>query len=61
MNGATIIRMPDGQERVVYDTEGVWEHPCGNQLFWLNDDGTINCGICNKTLAGFTWRKDRPS
>lgn len=49
----------NGEERVVLDQQGVWQHPCGTQLFFLNDDGTITCSRCNECLYSLRWSRTR--
>lgn len=49
---------PDGSETIHQHTEGVWQHQCGSQFFYLNDDGSVTCAQCNEVLCSLTWRKD---
>ena len=46
----------DGQERVLPYQFGVWQHSCGSQLYFLHDDGTVECSRCGHFLA-LSWTK----
>lgn len=48
-----------GTDAIIAATEGVWEHPCGCQLFHLNDDGTVSCAYCLELLIGLHWARVR--
>ena len=47
----------DGSERIVEYQPGVWQHTCGSQLFFLHDDGTVECSRCANFLTDLHWNK----
>lgn len=56
LSGAMIVT-EEGQERIVHYQEGVWQHSCGSQLFFLQDDGTVQCSRCAEFLSSLRWAK----
>lgn len=46
----------NGEERTVEYQPGVWQHPCGSQLFFLHDDGTVQCSRCSDFLPALNWQ-----
>jgi hypothetical protein len=57
MNDVMLVT-EDGEEREVEYQTGVWQHSCGSQLFFLHDDGTVECSRCCGFLSTHRWTKD---
>jgi len=53
------VNAETGEEKVVSETEGVWQHPCGSQFFYLNDNGTVTCAWCGFILPSMHWERHR--
>jgi hypothetical protein len=49
----------EGEDRIVHYQECVWQHSCGSQLFFLHDDGTVQCSRCSNFVDSLMWRKER--
>lgn len=47
----------DGEERQVQYQQRVWQHGCGSQLFFLHDDGTVQCSRCNDFVETLRWSR----
>jgi len=50
----------EGEERMVNYQECVWQHGCGSQLFFLHDDGSVQCSRCSNFVGGPAWHKGEP-
>jgi hypothetical protein len=46
MKGSHLV-IEGGEERTVAHQEGVLTCPCESQLFFLTDDGTVECSRCS--------------
>jgi hypothetical protein len=56
MKGSHLV-IEGGEERTVANQEGVLTCPCESQLFFLTDDGTVECSRCFVRPVGVRWSR----
>ncbi len=56
---SSIVVTEMGEERVVDSQEGVFECLCGSQLFFLTEDGTVECSRCHDVKTSIRWMRAR--
>lgn len=57
--GISWVWTREGEQHLLENVQGVWEHSCECQFFYLNDDGTVTCAGCGEALASLRWERQR--